>query len=115
MKKCDQIEVNAYIENIYNGINALLRTSSPVAWYRLYHCRAEWSQVGEWMILRSYSTIVAVYNVYTDDLFDFLRLVYGYTATSAQHIAKFHGFCRSVTGNGVATGYAGARYRWYAV
>lgn len=39
--------------------------------------------------LRSYSTIVAFIDVQTDTLYDVLRLVYGYTSTSAQHIAKF--------------------------
>ena len=109
MKKTEQIEVNTYVENIVNDINALLSTSSPAAWCRLYHCSAEWAQLGDWVLLRSYSTIVAAYNADTDEFFDFLRLVYGYTATSAQHIAKFRNYCRSVTGNG------GIMYRWYAV
>lgn len=108
MKKTEQIEVNTYVENIVNDVNALLRTSS-VQWHRLYNCTAEWCQVGDWVLLRSYSTIVAAYNVENDEIFDFLRLVYGYTATSAQHIAKFRNYCRSVTGN------VGIMYRWYAV
>lgn len=115
MKKTEQIEINTYVENISGDINALLRTCYPSTWYRLYNCKASWTQVGDWMILRSYSSIVAVYNVNTDELFDFLRLVYYYTATSAQHIAKFHNFCRSVTGNRCRNGYDGARYRWYPV
>lgn len=115
MKKSEQIEVNAYVENIVNDINALLRTSSPPAWNQLYYCSAEWGVVGDWAILRSYSTVVAAYNVETDELFDFLRLVYGYTSTSAQHIAKFRKFCRSVTGSRVERQYAGTMYRWYAV
>jgi hypothetical protein len=115
MKKNEQIEVNAYVENIVNDINALISTSSPPAWYRLYHCRAEWGQVGDWMLLRSYSTIVAAYNVETDEFFDFLRLAYGYTATSAQHISKFHEFARSVTGNMLDNGYFSPNYRWRAV
>lgn len=108
MKKNEQIEVNAYVENIVNDINALMRTSS-IPWHRLYTCSAECGQVGVWVLLRSYSTVVAAYNVENDELFDFLRLVYGYTATSAQHIAKFRDYCRSVTGHGCTM------YRWYAV
>lgn len=115
MKKNEQIEVNTYVENIVTDINALLRTSSPAAWYRLYHCRAEWAQVGDWMLLRSYSTIVAAYNTETDEFFDFLLLVYGYSATSAQHIAKFREFSRSVTGNRLTRGYDSSNYRWYAI
>lgn len=108
MKKTEQIEVNIYVENIVNDVNALLRTSS-VPWHRLYNCNAEWGQVGAWVLLRSYWTIVAAYNIDTDELFDFLRLVYGYTATSAQHITKFRNYWRSVTGHGCTM------YRWYAV
>ena len=115
MKKNEQIEVNTYVENTVNDINALLRTSSPPAWYRLYHCKAEWTQVGQWILLRSYSTIVAAYNRVSDEFFDFLRLVYCYTATSAQHIAKFREFSRSYTGNMLARGYYSPYYRWYAV
>lgn len=40
-------------------------------------------------VLRSYKTIVAFIDVQTDTLYDVLRLVYGYTSTSAQHISKF--------------------------
>ena len=116
MKKNEQVEVNTYIENIVNDINALMSTTdTSIMWVRLYHCSAETGAVGGWILLRSYSTIVTAYNIATDELFDFLRLVYGYTATSAQHIAKFHNFCHSVTGNRLRNGYDGARYRWYQV
>ena len=40
-------------------------------------------------VLRSYNTIVAFIDPTTDTLYDVLRKVYGYTSTSAQHIAKF--------------------------
>lgn len=40
-------------------------------------------------VLRSYNTIVAFIDPTTDTLYDVLRKVYGYTATSAQHISKF--------------------------
>lgn len=116
MKKNEKVKVNTYIENVVNDINALMRTSdTPIKWVQLYHCTAETGAVGDWILLRSYSTIVAAYNFETDELFDFLRLVYGYTATSEHHIAKFHSFCRSVTGNLRRNGYGGARYRWYQV
>ena len=41
-------------------------------------------------VLCSYCTIVAVIDTHTDTLYDFLRYVYGYTSTSAQHISKFN-------------------------
>lgn len=39
-------------------------------------------------ILKSYDTIVAAIGA-SGRCYDFLRYVYGYTATSAQHISKF--------------------------
>ena len=55
---------------------------------KLYSCNAEiWECMGI-LALVSYGTPIALY---TDDesLYDCLRVVYGYTATSAQHISKF--------------------------
>lgn len=111
MKKNEQIEINTYVKNIVNDINAIMRTNeSPIKWQRLYNCSAHYTILkGGWFVLRSYSTIVAAYNVYNDELFDFLRLVYGYTATSAQHIAKFRKFLR------IANGYNTTLYRWQPV
>lgn len=47
----------------------------------------------EIVVLQSYSTVVALAYIDEEDerisVHDFLRIVYGYTATSAQHIAKF--------------------------
>lgn len=40
-------------------------------------------------LLESYNTIVAAVMPETGLALDFLRYVYGYTATSAQHISKF--------------------------
>ena len=55
---------------------------------KLYSCNAEiWGYMGI-LVLVSYGTPIAVY---TRDglLYDCLRVVYGYTATSSQHISKF--------------------------
>lgn len=110
MKKNEQIEINAYVKNTVNDINALLRTSyAPIKWHQLYRCSADTCSVGDWLLLKSYSTIVAAYNVNTGEMFDFLRLVYGYTSTSAQHIAKFRKFCRDINLE------CSAMYRWYEV
>lgn len=40
-------------------------------------------------ILRSYNTFIGCISKKTDVLYDNLRREYGYTATSAHHIAKF--------------------------
>ena len=43
----------------------------------------------DYYVLVSYCTVVAVIDKATNKLYDVLRTVYGYSATSAQHIAKF--------------------------
>lgn len=55
---------------------------------RLYSCNAEILECMGVLVLVSYGTPIAIY---TDDLslYDCLRVVYGYTATSSQHIFKF--------------------------
>lgn len=56
---------------------------------RLYSCNAYTYRVNNLVFLQSYRTIIAVIDLNTDTCYDWLRLVYGYTATSAQHISKF--------------------------
>ena len=55
---------------------------------KLYSCNAEiWGRMGI-LVLVSYGTPIAVYTR-DGSLYDCLRVVYGYTATSSQHIYKF--------------------------
>lgn len=56
---------------------------------KLRSCQAEMRTTCGYTILYSYGTIVAAYAPGTDTVYDFLRYVYGHTATSAQHISKF--------------------------
>ena len=56
---------------------------------RLRHSAAWVHETDDFYFLRSYDTIVAFIDKSTDTLYDVLRYVYGYTATSAQHISKF--------------------------
>ena len=56
---------------------------------RLRGCTAWVFETEGFYILKSYETYIACIRKYDDVLFDALRLVYGYTSTSAQHIAKF--------------------------
>ena len=56
---------------------------------RLRSCSAEVCDTENYYILRSYATFVAVIDKATCICYDALRKVYGYTATSAQHITKF--------------------------
>ena len=93
MNKSEQAHINAKVLAILTDINRFCITGD---FKRLRSCSAEVAPVmdaetGELMyyVLRSYRTIVAAIDVSNDTLYDFLRYVYGYTSTSAQHIAKF--------------------------
>ena len=94
MKKSEQLAINEQVVALVNDFN---KTNNYTGNFnRLRSCSAEVapvidSETGEllYYVLRSYNTIVAAIDVRTDTLYDFLRYVYGYTSTSAQHIAKF--------------------------
>lgn len=93
MNKNEQAAINAQVLAILTNINRFCVTGD---FKRLRSCSAEVApamdaETGELMyyVLRSYRTIVAAIDVSNDTLYDFLRYVYGYTSTSAQHIAKF--------------------------
>ena len=62
---------------------------TPIKYKRLRTCQAMVFEFDNCYILQSYHTLVAGIRKDTGEEFDFLRMVYGYTATSAQHIAKF--------------------------
>ena len=93
MKKSEQAHINAKVLAILTDINRFCVTGD---FERLRSCSAEVAPVMDaetgalmYYVLRSYNTIVAAIDVSNDTLYDFLRYVYGYTSTSAQHIAKF--------------------------
>lgn len=98
MKKSDQKLENSNAKTHYDMFHDALysATTSIFNERRLRSCSAKVFDLvddttGEvlYHVLRSYNTIVAFIDPATDTLYDVLRLVYGYTATSAQHIAKF--------------------------
>ena len=96
MKKSEQLAINEQVLNAlteFNNANVSTRTD---LWRQLRSCSAEVTpavdnETGEvvYYVLRSYRTIVAIIDTRTDTMYDFLRYAYGYTSTSAQHIAKF--------------------------
>ena len=84
------INKNEDAKRYYRGIESILyyAFNNGKKRCKLYSCNAEiWECTGI-LVLVSYGTPIAVY---TDDwsLYDCLRVVYGYTATSSQHISKF--------------------------
>lgn len=72
---------------------------------RLRTCNATVYENGRYIVLISYTTTVAFIDKRERKAYDILRLVYGYTSTSAQHIAKFF--------NDYARGYE--QYRYYNI
>ena len=57
---------------------------------QLRTCKACVYETENFYILRSYNTLyVAIIRKANGQCYDMLRYIYGYTATSAQHIAKF--------------------------
>lgn len=88
MSKNEQLIVNAIVKGIFDSLPSVFGVT-PI---RLFHCSACVYFTGRYTLLKSYSTIIAVYDGERDILYDGLRYVYGYTATSAQHISKFKKF-----------------------
>ena len=96
MKKQEQLSINSKIELAMGNCNEVFCNTPDYKMppkVRLNHCQA-WTQDFEgFTVLWSYRTPVAVYDKSTDTLYDILRAVHCYTATSAQHIAKFRNMC----------------------
>lgn len=88
-RKAEAIKAEMLSEIEQNGTDLWTWGYCPVTEQRLRSCSAWVYETANYYILRSYSTIIACIDKRTDTLCDFLRLVYGYTATSAQHISKF--------------------------
>ena len=88
LQELDNYKVKAEMERaltqLYN-----LNEKKPVKGKRLRSCTAWVFETEDYYILKSYETYVAIILKSADVMFDALRIVYGYTATSAQHIAKF--------------------------
>lgn len=91
MKKEKQLHENLIVEEAFAVFCEAKKACNPefVTLTRFRKSNAYVSRIGKWLVLTSYSTIVAIIDIQTGVLYDFLRLVYGYTATSAKHISKF--------------------------
>ena len=90
MQRIEQERINRRIENVidvFNEFNSFDPATCPHK--RLRSSSATVYDTGNFYVLQSYNTIVAIIDKNTDTLYDFLRLVYGFTSTSSQHINKF--------------------------
>ena len=93
-----QKQENDEIESEVNFFNEYFRSSYATV-KQLRNCQAKVYTSERFYVLQSYNTIVAFIDRETDTLYDVLRFVYGYTATSAQHISKFEkDYCDSTWG-----------------
>ena len=93
-QKCENLNAEIHLDMFRDAMHSAI--TSIYNEHRLRSCSATVFDLvddttGEvlYHVLRSYNTIVAAIDVRTDTLYDFLRYVYGYTSTSAQHISKF--------------------------
>ena len=94
MTKGEQKAINECVINAIDSMNSEQFTEY-ISVNRLRSCQAWVKESPRYYILVSYNTIVACIDKETDTLYDFLRYVYWYTATSARHISKFnHDYCR---------------------
>jgi hypothetical protein len=96
MTKAMKNENNSIIEKEWKIAYNDFQSNAIIASRKLRSCSAVVHETDNYYFLQSYDTIVAFIDKNTDTCYDVLRLVYGYTSTSAQHIAKF----RSDYGNG---------------
>lgn len=89
MKKLQQTVINKEVMEVYDDLEQCIYYHGMVKIGRLRTCSAIVYQTKGYTFLKSYDTIVAAIGDCDCTCYDFLRMVYGYTATSAQHIAKF--------------------------
>ena len=87
MKKDEQIKINNEVILKFSEYCADGNRIGDAI--RLNHCRAHVDETKNYYILVSYKSIVAFIDKNTHICYDILRYTYGYTSTSAQHIAKF--------------------------
>ena len=97
MTKAIKNEINAIVEKEWEKAYTEYKTECDRSHsHRLRSCTAWVYDTPNYYFLRSYNKIIAFIDKTTDTCYDVLRLVFGYTSTSAQHIAKF----RNDYGNG---------------
>lgn len=87
MTRQEQLIINDYCEREIPIVESEL--ANIVSVKRLRTCQAYVYETDSYYILKSYATVVAFIRKDDCECFDILRKVYGYTSTSAQHIAKF--------------------------
>lgn len=88
-RKEKQKNINSVVDIALKDLTEELQQVHGLQGKRLRTCTAWVYETPRYYVLESYNTIVACIFKENDTCYDFLRKVYGYTHTSAQHIAKF--------------------------
>lgn len=89
MKKESQGKINLEVAENFKMAVSEFNGSKLVNSKRLRSCSATVHETENFYILQSYHTLIACIEKSTGIMYDALRMVYGYTATSAQHVSKF--------------------------
>ena len=89
MKKSEQIAINEKVESVFKLSNDEIIYTAFDTLRRLRTMSAQVFETNNYYHLVSYNTRIAVIDKHTDVCYDFLRFSYGYTATSAKHVAAF--------------------------
>lgn len=84
-----QEATNFCIKENFKRAMCELQTLGYISQKRLRCCTAWVYETENYYVLQSYNTFIASVNKEDGKLFDALRMVYGFTSTSAQHISKF--------------------------
>lgn len=87
MKKAEQRAINNKVESALSRYNADRFYMGTIG--QLNSCKAFMYDTPDYIILKSYRTIVAFIDKRDMVLYDFSRYAYGYTSTTSQYIAKF--------------------------
>ena len=87
MTRQEQLIINDYCEREISIVSAELGKVLSVR--RLHKCQAYVYETASYYLLMSYATYVAFIRKSDLECFDILRNLYGYSASSARHIAKF--------------------------
>lgn len=89
MKKAEQRAINTKVDHAIERYNAITKSGDLKKLCRLRTCKATVYESSSYLVLQSYNTVVAIIDKDNMELYDFSRYVYGYTATTSKHIAKF--------------------------
>lgn len=89
MKKAEQREMNKLVEVEFDAAIRSLEMFGDRDYKQLRSCQAWVYETPCFYVLRSYGTFIAAIDKFDGNCYDALRREYGFTSTSAQHIAKF--------------------------